>query len=151
MIASKTARGVSPINSFRHRLAAELLSHRGFAMLAIVSLVGWAVLVRHGAEPMPMAMASSSLASATFQPTVSNTARPSGPAPEGMVWIPGGEFSMGAAEPRGMDGNHVGMHATDDSRPVHRVYVDGFWMDQSEVTNEQFEKFVNATGYMHGG
>ncbi len=55
---------------------------------------------------------------------------------------------MGAAEPHGMDGNHVGMHATGDSRPVHRVYVDGFWMDRREVTNQQFEKFANATGYI---
>ena len=94
-----------------------------------------------------MALASPGLASATFQPTVSNTTPPPGPAPEGMVWIPGGEFSMGAAEPRGMDGNQVGMHATDDSRPVHRVSVDGFWMDQSDVTNEQFEKFATETGY----
>ena len=35
----------------------------------------------------------------TFAPTVENTARPSTPAPEGMVWIPGGEFSMGAHDP----------------------------------------------------
>lgn len=37
---------------------------------------------------------------------------------------------------------------TADSLPVHRVYVDGFWMDTTEVTNEQFEKFVKATGYV---
>ncbi len=36
---------------------------------------------------------------------------------------------------------------TRDSLPVHRVFVDGFWMDQTEVTNEQFEKFVRATSY----
>lgn len=36
---------------------------------------------------------------------------------------------------------------TRDSLPVHRVYVDGFWMDQTEVTNAQFESFVNSTGY----
>jgi formylglycine-generating enzyme required for sulfatase activity len=35
-----------------------------------------------------------------------------------------------------------------DARPVHRVYVDGFWMDKTEVTNDQFEQFVNATGYV---
>ncbi len=35
-----------------------------------------------------------------------------------------------------------------DARPVHRVYVDGFWMDATEVTNEQFEKFVQATHYI---
>ena len=69
-----------------------------------------------------------------------------GPAPEGMVWIPGGEFSMGAQDPPGMD--EVGMKATTDSRPIHRVYVDGFWMDKTEVTNEQFEKFVKATKYV---
>ena len=40
------------------------------------------------------------------------------------------------------------MQATRDSRPIHRVYVDGFWMDKTEVTNEQFEAFVEATGYV---
>ena len=63
-----------------------------------------------------------------------------------MVWIPGGEFSMGAAESPGM--NMVGMQATTDSRPIHRVYVDGFWMDTTEVTNAQFATFVEATGYV---
>ena len=63
-----------------------------------------------------------------------------------MVWIPGGEFSMGAAEPPAMD--DVGMKATTDSRPIHRVYVDGFWMDRTEVTNADFAKFVQATGYV---
>lgn len=37
---------------------------------------------------------------------------------------------------------------TRDAQPVHRVSVDGFWMDTTEVTNEQFEKFVQATGYV---
>ena len=37
---------------------------------------------------------------------------------------------------------------TRDAQPVHRVYVDGFWMDRTTVTNEQFEKFVQATGYV---
>jgi formylglycine-generating enzyme required for sulfatase activity len=130
----RTARGVSPINSL--------------AIVVFMSLLGCAFLVRHPAEPMPLVMASPSLTGAPFQPTVPNAIPPPGPVPEGMVWIPGGEFSMGAAEPHGMDGNHVGMHATGDSRPVHRVYVDGFWMDRREVTNQQFEKFANATGYI---
>jgi len=82
-----------------------------------------------------------------FLPTTENTSRPSGPAPEGMVWIPGGEFSMGAQDPTDMH-DAVGMQATEDSRPVHRVYVDGFWMDATEVTNAQFAAFVKATGYV---
>jgi len=37
---------------------------------------------------------------------------------------------------------------TADSQPIHRVVVDGFWMDATEVTNAQFEKFIQATGYV---
>jgi sulfatase modifying factor 1 len=62
-----------------------------------------------------------------------------------MVWVPGGEFSMGAREDRAMG---PGAEGASDAQPVHRVYVDGFWMDATEVTNEAFERFVRATGYV---
>ena len=54
----------------------------------------------------------------------------------GMVWIPGGTFWMGSE-----DGH-------EDEKPLHQVTVDGFWMDRTEVSNDQFEKFVRATGYV---
>jgi formylglycine-generating enzyme required for sulfatase activity len=63
-----------------------------------------------------------------------------------MAWIPGGEFSMGANDPPDMD--EVGMKATTDARPIHRVYVDGFFMDETDVTNGEFAGFVKATGYV---
>ncbi len=66
--------------------------------------------------------------------------------PKGMAWIPGGEYSMGAQDMPDM--NEVGMQATLDSRPIHRVYVDGFFMDKTDVTNAQFRKFVEATRYV---
>ena len=81
-----------------------------------------------------------------FEPTVPNKTPHPTKTPSGMVWISGGEFSMGAQDPPGMD--DVGMKATLDSRPVHRVYVDGFFMDKTDVTNAEFEKFVKATGYV---
>lgn len=56
--------------------------------------------------------------------------------PDGMVWIPGGRFLMGS------DGGEP------DEQPVHEVLLDGFWMDQTEVTNRQFKEFVDATGYV---
>lgn len=40
------------------------------------------------------------------------------------------------------------MQATADSTPVHQVRVDGFWMDETEVTNAQFSEFAKATGYI---
>jgi formylglycine-generating enzyme len=85
-------------------------------------------------------------AKAGFLPTVANPAGPPGPAPEVMVWIPGGEFSMGCEDPTlCVDG---GRDPMEDTRPIHRAYVDGFWMDKTVVTNEQFAKFVAATGYV---
>lgn len=53
---------------------------------------------------------------------------------------------MGCQDPRDFYcGGHEPMS---DARPIHRVYVDGFWMDKTDVTNEQFAKFVAATGYV---
>jgi len=83
---------------------------------------------------------------AGFEPTAANNTAAPGSVPEGMVWIPGGEFSMGANDPPDMD--EVGMKATEDARPIHRVYVDGFFMDKTDVTNAQFEAFVTATNYV---
>jgi formylglycine-generating enzyme required for sulfatase activity len=83
-----------------------------------------------------------------FTATTPNDATPPNPAPDGMAWIPGGQFSMGATDPTGNDANEVGMQATRDSRPVHRVHVDGFWMDRTEVTNRQFAGFEAATRHV---
>jgi len=69
------------------------------------------------------------------------TARAADPAPgppphEGMEWIPGGTFAMGA----------TGFY--EDEGPVRQVEVDGFWMDRAPVTVRQFRRFVKATGYV---
>ncbi len=80
-----------------------------------------------------------------FEPTVENETEAPDPAPEGMAWIPGGEFSMGVADPRELPSG--GNEAMQDARPIHRVYVDGFWMDKTPVTNARFARFVEDTGY----
>ena len=96
--------------------------------------------------PPPAGEAAAPPAEAAFEPTVPNSGPTPGAPPAGMVWIPGGEFSMGAQDPRGFE--HGGHDAMSDARPIHRVAVDGFWMDATEVTNEQFARFVKATGYV---
>lgn len=53
-----------------------------------------------------------------------------------MIWIAGSTLWMGSEEGQA------------DEKPVHKVTVDGFWLDKVEVTNEQFEKFVRATRYV---
>jgi formylglycine-generating enzyme required for sulfatase activity len=127
-------------------IAASLL-----AMVALISAIAVAwksfrsertQVTAQNPAPAPANNASSSTAFAT---TVENTFPRPTKAPAGMVWIPGGEFSMGAQDPPEM--NDVGMQATRDSRPIHRVYVDAFWMDKNDVTNAEFARFVRATGY----
>jgi formylglycine-generating enzyme required for sulfatase activity len=80
-----------------------------------------------------------------FKPTISNSTKPSVSVKD-MVWIPGGEFSMGNVNPTNMSDG--GKEMMNDARPVHRVYVDGFFMDETEVTNAEFAAFVKATGYV---
>lgn len=93
----------------------------------------------------PTAGAEAALSQA-FRPTKPNRSHPSGPAPDGMVWIPGGEFSMGSSDPTCLSCG--GNDAMPDARPIHRVYVDGFWMDRTEVTNQEFARFVKASSYV---
>ncbi len=52
----------------------------------------------------------------------------------GMVFIPANSFQMGSSE----GGSH--------ERPIHTVYLDGFWMDRYEVTNAAYKIFCDATG-----
>ena len=59
-----------------------------------------------------------------------------GKAQVATVWISGGSFRMGS------DAFYP------EERPVHEVRVVGFWMDRYAVTNEQYARFVNATGYV---
>jgi formylglycine-generating enzyme len=110
-------------------------------MIAAVAVWMWRTHRDAAASPRDVDMAAD-----TFSPTIENVARAPGSAPPGMVWIPGGEFSMGAQT--APEDGRIGMLVTRDARPIHRVYVDGFWMDTTVVTNAQFAQFVDATEYV---
>ena len=53
-----------------------------------------------------------------------------------MQWIPGATFRMGSED------------FYPEERPVHRVTVDGFWIDEHPVTNAEFGRFVAETRYL---
>src|SRR4051812_9429452 len=57
-------------------------------------------------------------------------------AKRGMAWVSGGSFAMGSDR------------FYPEERPVHRVEVDGFWMDRHAVTVRDFGRFVANTGYV---
>ena len=79
----------------------------------------------------PTITASSGISPTLLPPT----AQQQPPFPD-MVWIPGGTFRMGSEK-----------HYPEE-RPVHRVTVDGFWMDRYPVTNERFARFVEETRHV---
>jgi sulfatase modifying factor 1 len=114
-------------------------------IIGVAIVAGIAALALKGTRPKTPALIETGAAS-TFLPTATNKSQPPGAAPAGMVWIPGGEFSMGSTEETESLCGQPGL--TRDALPVHRVYVDGFWMDATEVTNEEFEKFTKATGHI---
>lgn len=111
-------------------------------VLGSVSIAAWYFLSRVETTPANdhdhhANAAANKPATAASAPPLIDRSEPSAPAPEGMVWIPAGEFSMGTEE-----------EGFPDTRPIHRVKLNGFWMDKTEITNAQFEKFVKATGYV---
>jgi formylglycine-generating enzyme len=73
----------------------------------------------------------------TIADTTPMAEAPAGTPPHhGMVRVPGGTFRMGSDR-----------HYPEEA-PVHRVTVDGFWMDATPVTNRQFRAFIEATGHV---
>ncbi|HVX11534.1 MAG TPA: formylglycine-generating enzyme family protein [Pirellulales bacterium] len=128
---STTAKSVatpSQIRASRMIVAAAVL-------VAVIGIVCTAWMATH---PVSIVLADHAIPSS--EPFINNAEknRPRGE-PEGMIWIPGGQFWMGAYE---KDKDRFR-----DALPQHIVYVDGFWMDRTEVTNAQFEVFVRETGY----
>jgi formylglycine-generating enzyme required for sulfatase activity len=69
-----------------------------------------------------------------------------------MVYVPAGEFEMGHKGTQWMwsgslIGGDLGLQVFTDERPQHAVYLDAFWIDQTEVTVAMFRTFVEAMGY----
>ncbi|MGA9305040.1 MAG: formylglycine-generating enzyme family protein [Candidatus Sulfotelmatobacter sp.] len=126
--------------------------HSMWALLALAGVIAVGAVVFRASLPSSASRVEASQTAtqaaefATFAPTIPKTVAAPARSSDGMVWISGGEFSMGALDPPATD--QVAMHAAEDARPIHRVYVDGFWMDKTDVTNEEFARFVKATGYV---
>jgi formylglycine-generating enzyme len=112
---------VTPVSRAPGRLLLLLVS------LACAVAMGWLLIAGVDSPAAPAAAAAPPL----------DPAPPPGDAPAGMVWVPPGDFLMGSEEAMFMD-----------ARPAHRVFVDGFWMDATEVSNADFARFVDATGYV---
>src|SRR5271169_2845328 len=119
------------------------------ANIVILAFMAGLAVPASEAQKVPEDVAAlASADSSAFAPTIPNQTPAPTNAPEGMVWIPGGEFSMGCVVPSEGICTAATIAAVNDAQPVHRVQVNGFWMDKTDVTNEKFEQFVKAAGYV---
>jgi hypothetical protein len=98
-------------------------------LLGIVG-IGSVLLFSSGTMAIPNATASN--------PDERSGGQANRKAPPGMAWIPGGAFLMGTNQKESFP----------NERPAHLVQVEGFWMDEHDVTNAEFAKFIEATGYV---
>ena len=121
--------------------------HRGLKMslkrilerYCLVMLVGGLALAISGCERDDITLPSETTTSPSEKKILSSAGKTTTPPPkkktpppEGMVLIPAGEFQIGSND----------AEADDDEQPVRTVYVDAFYMDETEVTNAQFKEFV---------
>lgn len=119
--------------SIRHIVLAFVLTFSfGFLLFAAFGPTRFADADSKEISPEPQAPVESETRERSTKLIVEEPAK----TPDGMVWIPGGQFMMGTNEGK------------PDEGPVHLVELDGFWMDQHEVTNREFAAFVDATGYL---
>jgi formylglycine-generating enzyme required for sulfatase activity len=120
-------------------------------VLAVAALVVLGTMYRHVLWPTAGAFAFDRPLDDPDDPTEPrlNPRDPPGPAPEGMAWVPGGEFWMGGPrDAQGSDEALARLGFGPECYPLHKVTVGGFWMDQHEVSNEQFAAFIEATRYV---
>lgn len=114
-----------------------LLIGLGVLLLVLAGLGAW--LSRAGDEPD---VATNVAANASPTPTAATAVSPtpapgysSTNAPEGMVYVLGGVLRLGRDD------------GEENERPAHVVTVKPFFIDRTEVTNEQYQKFIAATSY----
>jgi formylglycine-generating enzyme len=114
------------------RSATTTISKSAQLALLLCGLVGSAsvLLISNGAMASPNATASN--------PDDRSGDQVNRKAPPAMAWITGGAFLMGTNDKESFP----------NERPAHLVQVQGFWMDEHDVTNAEFSKFVEATGYV---
>ncbi|MGH9836034.1 MAG: SUMF1/EgtB/PvdO family nonheme iron enzyme [Blastocatellia bacterium] len=111
-----------------------LLIGVGAVVIGLIVLAAW-LFVSSGSQTETASTATASPA-ASVEPSPSATsAYPEVAAPEGMVYVLGGMLRVGRDD------------GEENERPAHVANIKPFFIDRTEVTNEQYQKFVAETGY----
>lgn len=107
----------------------------GAGLLVLVGIAAWMMSGGDSPTPQPVATATPAIAASVAPSPTATSAFPEVTAPDGMVYVLGGALRVGRDD------------GEENERPAHVVTVKPFFMDRTEVTNEQYQKFVDATGH----
>jgi formylglycine-generating enzyme required for sulfatase activity len=130
-VASPTATSFAgPEGQGGQRKRFALLASGLAVLILAIALVSWIVW---SARPRGPQSNSSQTSNTTTNSSLADSNRPT--APIGMVYVPGGSFTMGRES------------GDDAERPPHQATVKPFFINAYEVTNEDYEKFVKATNH----
>jgi len=123
-LQSENSSDVASLTALSFRPALQLIG----VLLLVALIPGGLIWLFHHAEPP----ATASVPDQSFPSPKPRPRLPKGP--EGMVFVPGGELRMGTDQ------------GDEYERPAHRVMVEAFFIDRTEVTCESYQKFMTATG-----
>jgi len=125
-----------PVASPAAKSKTPLLLVVGAVLIGLIGLAVW-LFVSSGSQTETASTTTTSASpAASTQPSPSATsAYPEVAAPEGMVYVLGGPLRVGRDD------------GEENERPAHVVNIKPFFIDRTEVTNEQYQKFVAETGY----
>jgi eukaryotic-like serine/threonine-protein kinase len=130
---SVPAAPAAPVEVKPGKRAPVLVVGGALAAVVALTLAWWLMFGRHG-RPAPKVVQPTP--APVVQPTAAPTAAPpESSAPEGMVFVPGGQFLVGRE-----DGDEY-------ERPAHLASISPFYIDRTEVTNGEYKKFVDATSH----
>ena len=116
----------------RQKSGSQRVLLMGIAAVALAAAIAaWAFLTDGNKPPVVDKPTTQASPAATNAPVANAPV-----VPAGMVYIPGGEFKVGRED------------GEENERPAHSIIVAPFFIDQTEVTNEQYAKFIEATGYL---
>jgi serine/threonine-protein kinase len=113
-----------------------LLIGAGAVVIGLIALAAWLFVSNDSQTETASTAATSASPAASVEPSPSATsAYPEVAAPEGMVYVLGGTLRVGRDD------------GEENEQPAHVVTLKPFFIDRTEVTNEQYQKFVAETGY----
>lgn len=135
------------VTELRHRLHVAVAAGRRSVLLQVAGRFAVLLLLAYGA----LRFADRVLLGSEPPAAVAHPAPPPG-ARDSLnpaIWVPSGTFRMGSDDP-GLSSDPASPFSTRDERPIRRLRISGFWIQEHPVTNREYRRFAPAHAYPPG-